>query len=161
MARAPDRQDDVESRLPFLQQVRHDFGRILKIRIQGDDRVAAGEIVAAREGELVSEVAAEQDAADARVGDCEIADFLPGVIAASIVDENQLGVELAVEGIGQPGKFPPDVLKHGGFVVARYDKRNQRFMGIHRRFGARLPRSACADSSVVCGAINKPAGGAN
>ncbi len=72
---APHRVDDVESFVEFLEQRWDEFGGVLKIAVDDDDRASRGAIEPRRDRGLVTEIAAE------------CADREPGIAIAQFGEE--------------------------------------------------------------------------
>ena len=80
---------------PFvdLGQEAGDLARVvLQVGVERDDQVAAGGVEAGREGGRLAEIAAEADAADARIGRRELLDSLPRAVGRAVVDEDDFQV---------------------------------------------------------------------
>ncbi len=75
---------------PLLHEGRDHLGRVLEIRIHDDDRVAPHMVEAGRDGDLLAEIAAERHRADPRVREALLANERQGIVAAPVVDENDL-----------------------------------------------------------------------
>ncbi len=118
--------DDIGALLPLFDHLRHDFRRILQIGVETDHRVAAGQIVAAGQRHLVTEIARERDPGHARVRLGEVRNLRPGRVAATVVDQHELEGIPALQAVGQRGQFAPQARKDLRFVETRDHQRNQR-----------------------------------
>jgi hypothetical protein len=83
-------QNDTTPFFPLTDELGDHLGRILKIRVDRYDGVAGSQLVAARDGGLMPKVPREADPVEARVGTASILDESPGLVAAPVVDEDDL-----------------------------------------------------------------------
>lgn len=86
--------DDLVALFPEAEKVGDYLGRVLAIGIELDDGVAAGVEVTSEDVSLVPEVAAQADAANARIGFLKATDASEGVIGATVVGEDNFKVVL-------------------------------------------------------------------
>ena len=82
--------DEVEAFFDFLEEAGNFFGIVLEIAVHRNDDVAAGEIEAGFERGGLAEIAAEADDVDAMIVLVNVGENFERVIAAAIVDENEL-----------------------------------------------------------------------
>ena len=108
LAHVADRVDDVVPLAPSLGELEHDLGRILQVGVEDDHRVADGEVDAGGERDLVAEVPRQPDEPKPRVGPGRREHQLVGAVAASVVDEDRLGV--AVERAHQRARAARELL---------------------------------------------------
>ena len=125
LARQPLGIDDVEALFPFGDHIEDDFGRILKVGVHHNDRVAFRPVHAGGDGDLVAEIARQLDVAIALVR-ARLGFANDGArIARAVVDENRLGgrIELVEQGV-EPAQ---QNRQHRLFVVDGDDERIDRF----------------------------------
>src|SRR5437764_5478317 len=93
---------DIGALLPGVDEIGHDFRRILEVGVERDDGVARGQPVATAERRLMSEVARKRHRPHARVRAREIDDLEPAAVDAAVVDHDDLDAEplLALDAIG-------------------------------------------------------------
>src|SRR5580704_7655291 len=82
--------DEVEALLDFLEEARDFFGVVLEVAVHRDNDVAASEVEAGFERGGLAEIAAEADDIDAVIVLVNVGKNFERVIAAAIVDENEL-----------------------------------------------------------------------
>src|SRR6188768_2750845 len=90
MARALDRQHHLEPLTPLLEEQGNDFGRILEISRQDDDRVRAGLQQRMDRRTDVPEVPGVDDDLDVPIARRDIAKDLDRLVRGRVVDEEML-----------------------------------------------------------------------
>ena len=88
------------------------FRRVLKIRVDEDNRVSACRIDAGGHGNLVAKVPGEADEFDSRVLSRKTFQKLACPVTAPIIDKNQFSIEIMKLGTKRPQPFHgfPDYL---------------------------------------------------
>jgi len=97
--------DDVVAVAEFGQEVADQFGRILEVAVHQHHRVSTRRVESRGGGDLVAEVARERDHAQVRVGGRRDQQPRQRVVAAPVVDADQLP---GGRRFGQLGDDPPD-----------------------------------------------------
>ncbi len=87
--------DDVEPGVELGQEPGDLGGIVLPVAVEGEDRLPPARPEPRRQGGGLAEVPAEPDSPDPRVAPGQLGDDPPGVVAAPVVDEDDLPFPLA------------------------------------------------------------------
>ena len=110
--------DHVESLAPTGRHLQHDLRGVLEIGVHDDDRVAGGDVHAGGDRDLVTEVPGKTKDLEARIGLPRREHQVVAAVAASVVDEDDLGGR--VEAVEQEPE-PADELGQGLLLVENRD----------------------------------------
>jgi hypothetical protein len=75
---------------PTLHEGLDHLRRMLQVRIHDHHGFALCMIEPGRDGDLLAEIAAEGDGADARLGASDLLDLVQGIVPAAVIDEDHL-----------------------------------------------------------------------
>ena len=113
---------DVVALAPPLHHLRNDIGRILQIRVDEHHRIASRVLEPRGHGNLVAEVARQAHDANMRIRLLELLENARGAIAASVVDVDDLVVEV-VQPRGHSAHATVRFLQHRFFIEAGHHDR--------------------------------------
>ena len=88
--------DQFGTAIPFLDQLRHAFRRVLHIRIEENDRITVRMIQSCAESSLLAEIPREFDKLRIAEFPLQIDRQLGGVVAAAIIHRNPLPLDRRV-----------------------------------------------------------------
>src|SRR3954451_20109409 len=138
--------DDVDPVAPAREHFRDHLGRVLEVAVEHHDHVTAGVLEPGGQRRLVAEVAGEADDLHPRVARRGGRHRVAGAVLRTVVDEDQLVVEVAERVVDAPGERGDRVL----LLIHRGHHAEQPHLAVHGRQGTGGIRcAAMADDGAV------------
>src|SRR6185295_7484825 len=120
VARRPLGRHNVVALIEQFEHLRQEFGRVLEIRIHHSDGIAGREIESCRDCRLMAEITAEENDFQERIRRRGVPERFGGSVGTSVIDENQLVMDMACQSAPQRRQQRRQYLK---LVINRNDDR--------------------------------------